>query len=432
MRHLIEFLIIVGVCIALLRPKLLPFVLVFTVIEPSKMLSLGNYIVGPINVKYYEIVLALIYLGALWNQHRSPLRFINLSFLLFMACALFSLVRGVAIYQEAAFNQFRPFFAMGLCLAIPVLYRDEREVQPLLVFFFFAVIAAGLIELAELIRPSPLTAWILSDVRFTSVLSGTEGAMLAMPFIYILSNTRYIGKFHVHMLIGAIWCGVESVLSTSRGVWIGLLGSTVGIVWFMDVRRKLSIVVTAAFVIAILYVFTRGFYCQRYDMSISDRILVIADPSEGTAYWRIMAWTQMIDDIKDHPFIGVPFGDPITFYVYRLGYYQEQAPHNEFLKIARYTGLPGLFAFCWFLGTIVFSARRYMQRNLYTRQYYEMTGLLCCFVFHLITSAITQTFTDMTISSIAWSIPGIMNLYIIGGNQPARYPAAPVSAFDDE
>ncbi len=430
MRYLVELLAVVGMGIALTRPKLLVYFLLFSVLEPSKVFCLGNYVIlGTINVKFYEITLLLIYVGAVWTRRRALAAPFTPSFLVLVACGIISLFRGTVLYGEAAFNQFRTFFSMGMFIAVPLLYRNPRELAPLLRFFFFGVIAMGALEVLELIHMNPLSNWIESDVRYTSVLSGTEGALLAMPFIYIVANMHYLRSHHVTAVLGAGWCVIAAVFSASRGVWIGITGAMVSVVWFSDVQRRVAIITSVVFVSLFLFIFARGVYIERYEMNMAERFKVLLDTQEGTAYWRLMAWRQMVDDIARHPFIGVPFGEPTIFYVYKMGYYQENAPHNEYLKIGRYTGLIGLSALLWFLCSIFADGVRYLRRHHYSPEYYEMAGLLSCFVFHLLTAAITQTFTDMVISPVIWMIPGAIKLYMLaeprGGMAAVRANAKP-------
>jgi O-antigen ligase len=161
-------------------------------------------------------------------------------------------------------------------------------------------------------------------------------------------------------------------------------------------------------------------------MRIGERIVSMVDLEEGNARWRLNAWQQMIDDIRYHPFTGWPFGTQPSFIVYYGAMHVEQhSPHNEYLKVARYTGLFGLAAFLWFVGGVFVQGIRYMFRHRDQDCYYEVLGLLLCFLFHVITAVFTQAFTTMDRSPIVWAIPGIVALYLLTerGNGAARAPA---------
>jgi O-antigen ligase len=297
-------------------------------------------------------------------------------------------------------------------------------------FFLAACLVFGTVELIDLLGLNPFSEWIRQGPRFryaadATILSATQGAIFAMPFLYLSSTVRTLGNYTLPGMMAAVWCCVLSVLSASRGVWLGLIGTTTGLVWFLEFRRKIAILVTFALAGAFAWVFIKSFYVPRYDMRIGERIVSMVDLEEGNARWRLNAWQQMIDDIRYHPFTGWPFGTQPSFIVYYGAMHVEQhAPHNEYLKVARYTGLFGLAAFLWFVIGVFVQGFRFMLRHRDQDCYYEVLGLLLCFLFHVITAIFTQAFTTMDRSPIVWAIPGIVALYLLTerGNGTARAP----------
>lgn len=424
MKTIVEVCVLAGAVLAAVRPKWLLYFLIFSLLEPSRRFSLVDYtILGTVNIKYCELTLVLLYAGALFNRVRPVWPCIKLSMMLFFVFALYSLVSGAVFhrYGDAAFNQFRPLFGMGMFFVMPLLFRTPDEAHPVLGFFTMATCVMGAIELAEILKINPLSAWVRSDRRVGTVsfLGGTPGAILAMPFLYLLSAWRTMRARHVTFVIVMVWCCVLSVLSASRGVWLGLIASVGGLVWFMPLRRKISLLWTAALLAVSVFIGLKSFYIERYDMAISDRFRFIIDPQEGTARWRLDAWYAMIDDIRAHPLLGWPFGKELPFYVSAGGYYEYQAPHNDYLKIACHTGLLGLTCFVWFLGTIVLPAFRLLLRLPYGATYCQLLGLLFCFIFHMLVSFVTQQFTTLELSPIIWGIAGLIHLYVLTYRSPA-------------
>ncbi len=429
MKIIVEVCILAGVVVAFVRPKVLVYFLIFSLLESSRHFSLADYtILGSVNIKYCEITMALIYLGALVNHVRPVWSCIKVSLVVFLVMAAYSLTSGAVFYHygQAAFNQFRPFVGMGMFIAIPLLYRTPEEARPLLRFFLIITCLMGTIELLEVLKVSPFSAWVQSErrVKTISFLGGTPGALLAMPFLYLMSTWRLIEGRRAGAFVAMVWCFALAVLSASRGVWLGLICGGVGLLWFMPLRRKLSLVWTGALMILLLTVFLKSYYIERYDMPMYERFRSIVDPQEGTARWRLDAWRAMIEDIRVHPLAGWPFGSESSFYVHSAGYYEFQAPHNDYLKIARYTGLIGLGAFLWFLFDIVAPACRRLHRDQYTRQYFELVGLLLCFLFHAVVSMVTQEFTTQDISPIIWGLAGLIHVYSLTNGARASAPAA--------
>jgi O-antigen ligase len=299
---------------------------------------------------------------------------------------------------------------MGMCVAVPLMFKDREELFKVLRFFLIATVAMGIIELLAASHLIPLR---LPAHRFTSFMSATQGAILAMPFIFFFSTIKFIKKAPLTTYAASAFCFFASFWSASRGVWLGLIACITIVISFLDLKRKVLVTFIVLLLALFIFVFSKSMVIERYDMNIIDRFKTLVDTKQSTASWRLEAWWQMLQDIKENPVVGCPFGTPSTFYVFSAGYAQEHAPHNEFLKITRYTGLLGFGAFMVFIIRIFTSGFQYMQRNKQSRNYYEMLGFLMCFLFHCVTAMFTQAFTTMDRSPLVWAIPGIITLYLM-------------------
>jgi len=417
MKFTVEICVAIGLVLAFIRPKWLLYFLIFSLMEPSRSLSLGNYVIlGTVNVKYYEITVSLIYFAALWNQKRSIKNCLPISLAVFIFLALISLWRGNSIYGEAAFNQFRTFYSMGMCVVIPLLFKDTKELRPLISAFFVITLIMGSIELLGIAGISKINQFAMKGNRYTSLLSATQGAMLAMPYLFILSTLKYIKKFKALTLMGGIYCCALSAITGSRGVLLGLMGGTAGLVLLMPIRKKVTISILILFLGISFFVFAKTVYIDRYEMTLAERFSNIASMNEGTGRWRLEAWSQMIEDIRDKPLFGSAFGTPSIFYVSYVGR-EEHAPHNEYLKVARYTGLIGFAAFMWFLVGVFTSGFKKLRNLGECKEYYELAGFMMCFLFHTITASFTQAFTTMDRSPIVWGLAGIIILYTMANKE---------------
>ncbi len=416
MNLLIEMLFLVGLVLAIVRPVALLYVLVFILLEPSRRFALGNYpVFGSANFKYSEMVMLLVYLGAVVRQRRAFLTCLRPSLLVFLLFATLSVVRGALGegYAEAAFNMFRPFAAMGMCVAVPMLFKRPGDFMPLLRFFLVTMLLAGTIDFLEVLHINPLSFWVAdSEYRTMSVLGGTQGSMLAMIFLYILCTYRFIGRHRFAATVCMMYAVLLAVLSGSRGVWMGITGSVIVLVWFLPFQRKVVLCLSVMLLALFIVVFLQSFYIERYDMPLFERMKTVFDPDEGTTRWRLYAWRQMIEDIRERPILGWSFGSVPSFEVYETGFREVVAPHNEYLKIARYTGLAGLAAFFWLLAGILTPAFRFVQRHADSRLSYQVLALLLCFIMNALISIVTQQFTTIDIAPIIWAIPGCMAVYL--------------------
>ena len=416
MKFTVEICVAIGLFLAFVRPKWLLYFLIFSLLEPSRSLSLGNYVIlGTVNVKFYEITISLIYFGALWNQKRSIRDCLPVSLIVFIFFALISLWRGNSIYGESAFNQFRTFYSLGMCVVIPLIYKETSELRPITIFFFVLALVVGTVEFLGVMGLNKAGQWAMSGNRYTSLLSASQGAVLAMPYLFILSTMRYIKKLKIIAIIGGIYCFALAVITGSRGVLLGLVGGTAGLTLLMPFRKKITVAIIIVLLSFSSLIFAKAFYIERYEMTLAERFDDIISMSEGTARWRLDAWNQMFEDIREKPLFGSPFGTPSTFYVSYVGR-DEQAPHNEYLKIARYTGLIGFAAFMWFLLHIFLSGFRNLKKFGDNKEYYELAGYIMCLLFHVITATFTQAFTTMDRSPIVWALAGIIILYTLTNN----------------
>ena len=408
----IKLIFLPTLIILFLRPKWLLYFLIFSLLEPTRTFSLGNYVIlGNVNIKFYEIILTLVYISAFWSKNRRVRDCISGALVVFISFSLISLIRGLAAgFNQSAFNYFRTFYSMGMCIAVPLMFKDRNELFKVLRFFFIATVAMGIIELLAV---SHIIHFPINNRRFTTFMSATQGAVLAMPFIFFFSTIKFIKKAPLTTYAAAAFCFFASFWSASRGVWLGLIACITIVISFLDLKRKVLVTFIVFLLALFIFVFSKSMVIERYDMNIVDRFKTIVDTKQSTASWRLYAWWQMIQDIKDKPVIGRPFGTPSTFYVFSTGYSQEHAPHNEFLKITWYTGLLGFGAFMVFIIRIFTSGFQYMQRNKGSKYSYEMLGFLMCFLFHCVTAMFTQAFTTMDRSPLVWSIPGIVALYIL-------------------
>jgi len=413
MKFTVEFCVAIGLVLAFIRPKWLIYFLIFSLLEPSRLFSLGNYVIlGTVNVKYYEITISLIYFSAFWHQKRAVKNCLPISLVIFIFFALVSLWRGNSIYGEAAFNQFRTFYSMGMCLVIPMLFKKSDELRPLTIFFFVVTVIMGSIELLGVLGVNKINQWAMSGNRYTSILSASQGAMLAMPYLYILSTIRFVKRFKIITIIASVYCFILSVMTGSRGVLLGLIGGTAGLILLMPLRKKVTITITIVLLGLSSFIFAKSFYIERYGMTLGERFNNIISTHEGTARWRLDAWSQMLEDIREKPLFGSPFGTSSVFNVYGASR-EEHAPHNEYLKVARYTGLLGFGAFMWFLVGIFFSGFKQMKKLGECKEYYELAGYIMCFLFHVITAMFTQAFTTMDRSPIVWALAGVIILYTL-------------------
>ena len=398
---------------ALRRPLWLFYFLIFVLLEPSRYLSLSSISLGSFSIKGYEIFLPLIYFAAYKHRKRALKDCVPVFMVLFFLMTVVSLVNGLMSgYGAGAFNYFRPYASMWIAVAIPLFFKTSDETEGLMRFFTIWATIFIVVEMVSL-QTGLGYSFVYSPIRasYSSLLSDTSCSNMAFIFIYLFSmfDLEMKHAFLYLLLIGFSF--VCTVVSSARAVWLGMLVSIAGFFALGRVRSKIYLTLFSILGIIALF-FLGSLYIARYDMTLAERLPTLFDTTEGTGHWRIMAWQQTLEDIKAHPLIGWPMGNEPLFYVESSGIFCTNATHNEFLKIARYTGLTGLFFFlCLMIQTLV-NGFRYIVSNTGQDQR-KMLALFLCVVYILVTSTFSQRITSIDICPFIWAIFGMVYLRLI-------------------
>lgn len=404
----------VATCILVVRhPVWLLYILIFVLLEPSRYLSLYNVSLGFCSVKSYEFLLPLVYVAALIHARRPLWRCLPPFFLPFFLLTLVSLLHGLMTgYGAGAFNYFRPFFSMWMVAVIPMLFKSSQDTMRLARFFTLCATAFIVLEMVAL-QTGLGYSFFYSPVRasYSSLMSDTSCSNMAFIFIYLFA-TFDLGMRHALLRLLLIGFSFAcTIMSSARAVWVGMLTACLGFLALARTRTKLYL--TLFSVLGVVGVFCLGsLYIARYDMTLAERIPLLFQKDEGNARWRMMAWTQTVEDIKARPILGWPMGNEPFFYVETSGTFNSNATHNEYLKIARYTGLPGIFCFLMLVGGLTWRCTRNVISSDGEEQRH-MLGLLLCIVFILVTSTFSQRITSIDMCTFVWGIMGCANLRLL-------------------
>ena len=399
--------------VVLKRPLWLWYTLIFILLEPSRYLSLSSISLGYFSFKAYELLLPLIYLASFIHRKRPLRECIKPALSLFFLCTLISLFHGLnAGYGVSAFNYFRPFFSIGIAICVPLFFDNSEDLFKVGRFFVITATFFILIELISLETNlgynfvySPLRA------KYHTLMSDTSCTNMAFIFIFIFAMFD-ISMPHawVYFLLLAfsLLC---TIVSSARAVWVGMLVSLTG--FFVLARARTKVYLTFFVMVGIILLFLlSSMYIARYDMTLAERIPLFLSSDEGNARWRLMAWHQTIEDISQHPLIGWPMGAEPLFYVENSGVFNSSAAHNEYLKIARYTGIPGILFFLIYCFSL--SWRSVVSLFQITgKQRQKTLALFLCFVFIMVTSAFSQRITSLDICPFIWGNVGALELSLL-------------------
>ena len=405
------------------HPSWFFYILIFVMLEPSRYLSLSNIDLGPFSIKGYECLLPIIYFVSLIYRKRSLKRCTPVFLLLFFLSACLSLLNGLYQgYGASAFNYFRPYASIWIAVAIPLFFKTSEETESLMRFFTFWATFFIIVEMVSL-QTGLGYNFIYSPIRasYSSLLSDTSCSNMAFIFIYAFSMFDFGMKHSLVYLLLIGFSFICTVMSSARAVWLGMLVSIIG--FFAMGRARSKIYLTLFCILGIILFFMGSLYIARYDMTLAERLPSLFSTEEGNAHWRLLAWSQTLDDIRQHLIIGWPMGNEPLFYVEDTGIFCSNAVHNEFLKITRYMGIPGLFFFLCLVIDYLTKSLRYIIRYSGSDQR-KMLALFLCSVFILVTSAFSQRITSIDICPFVWGIFGLIYLRLLEAEENTNQGAA--------
>lgn len=193
------------------------------------------------------------------------------------------------------------------------------------------------------------------------------GMTAVFGFMLSLLNIRLMNSAiqKTLLIISAIFCVVIILQSNVRGVQIGLMSGLGYLYIVSNVKRRTKIYTTilTLLVAVVLYLvffekFTPVLYRIRLVETIKD-IVTSGTLTNYTAFKRLEIWKEAVEMIKDHPFFGIGAGmwKGYTFiygeklYVLKdihgiFRWTSSSSPHNQFLTLAVYFGIPVTISFC--------------------------------------------------------------------------------------
>ena len=84
----------------------------------------------------------------------------------------------------------------------------------------------------------------------------------------------------------------------------------------------------------------------------------LQEDSIDTGHLRLILWEKAIECILEKPVFG--YGPEGLYYIYTDGGFENNRPHNEYIQMAAFHGIPAL---CMYLGSLV-SLFLYCMKNL--------------------------------------------------------------------
>jgi len=246
----------------------------------------------------------------------------------------------------------------------------KKQLMVIVDFLIIGLAIQGAIGLAQRLLGHPLgltffgerqvSLWMqLSRVRGTLGYPNMYGAYLIL--LLPLSISLFV---FVKSKLKKIWYGSVTIVgllallfSLSRSSWLGIVGAIIVMFLLMGVKRKLSprLVLASIVIIGAVMVI----------ISVFGELINLRFETGGRGEYRLLMIKIAIPIILGHPILGVGL---LNYPFHSFSSFRFWHPvHNEYLRLAAETGLPGLFFFLWFVFWVlkdVYNALKFKDKYL--------------------------------------------------------------------
>lgn len=264
-----------------------------------------------------------------------------------------------------------------------------------------ALLAGGLIAsaygLAQWVGLDPIWADLFKSRIFSTM--GQANALAAFLAVAIVMAVVLAARGRWLILLAASVAPVSLalVLTFGRGGYVGLVAglAVAGAVLLRGldaaVVRRFAPRVAAGLVAALIIVTTLALAWQpAADLvsRVSERVAVVADPSESSNRIRLDLWSVALDITADHPLLGTgPDSYVLEFPGYRddvlppdraanLARFRVESPHNVYLAVASGSGIPALLALLVLVVSCFWLGARAAWGELTATRRFVLAGLL--------------------------------------------------------
>jgi hypothetical protein len=310
----------------------------------------------------------------------------------FLGSTAFSIVRGISEFGGGAIGDSRWFFGI-LLMPVGYLIYAPKYLPTIKKIFITAAVVHSLMVL---VRYFTGVAWDTGGdiIRFAA---GRPSLIISIGCVCLLfkgslSDMRLKGRILRGGLLVLFLSAL--VLGQTRTIFIMLPVAFVLILWNLNALRLtsvLKVLVTLALVIVVgmtavktllpgniqnslyanLEVFGEVFKSDTYTLLLNSEDSSLSAESinaknqfsrSGNTYFRILAWSQIINSITEYPggwFIGLPMGTPFYWFGTGKKLYENLLPHNDYLAIVARVGALGLIGYFLILLKFFIMTRRF-------------------------------------------------------------------------
>jgi putative inorganic carbon (hco3(-)) transporter len=225
------------------------------------------------------------------------------------------------------------------------LLKTRSEIEKVMVVYSIASVLTAVVALI-LLSTGVLLRNRAAFIEGQNPNGFSRSLGMALLFItYFLQSKKFKYKYILYP-IGVLFL-VVIVFAQSRGTYIALIAAMLILAYYSTLNTKLRIVLIG--VIAVSFAF------YLFPDILLDNVIPRTQSgfTETSMGGRDVIWIVGLEMIRNHPIIGVGFGNFTSIYgQYSMslrGWYAESDPHNVFVAFQAELGIVGTIIFAFFL-----------------------------------------------------------------------------------
>jgi O-antigen ligase len=386
--------------------------------------------VGPVNLRSFELILVVLLILAVARPKRRTWggraggALVAFYVLLVIASAL--AISGHHTDLKEALTWGRPMFLLSFFWVVIRLFPERREREVLLAGA--ATIAAATGVMAVVVTADPSLGTYLGEAATNTVREQGSLSRVRLPGLSMAYGLFWFTALQVTTKVGKprLWWSVvffgivlNIVFSFNRNMWIGI---GVGFVVLLIlggplVRKRLGIACLVLATAVTFFVMVGGSTGKETVQPIVERGETLVNPAktahESSVDQRLAeteaAWKTARDNLLFGIGPGVPFGFAIaeaqrtsSGTIYSITHLPQLFLHNQYLYLLMITGIPGLLAFLFFLGTPLLNGLRFLRDDLL------MLGCAIGIGMIMVSAVVAIYFTVVDMTAVLGLLAGVV------------------------
>jgi O-antigen ligase len=392
------------------KPDILIWILVFgSVADFTGHFASFHISVGTINFFLIDVLVSLSFLLALFLgivAKKTKFFFTTLDFplIIFFILGCAALFRGVFLYGEHSFNQFRIVFYSVLYFTILVTIKNLEQIQKTVKVFFIACIPITLFGFYNLLTRKPT---MLSTTMSERFLYGSQSEFIALSVIFstCILLFKVVSRYRWVLITIIIAQNIGILLALFRATWLGLIAAFIfmGVLVTKESKMKLTLFVLCFLIISILglSVATTFLNIPLVDSLIKNVKSIYYYEESPTAQWRLRAWSYGIEMISVYPIWGTGFKEFFNLFN------PSGILDNSYLWLTIKMGLTGLGVFLWIILLFFKEGIKFFKSATDPLLKAYILGIMSSYLSFLVFAFFGGIFETIYLRIFIWIIPGL-------------------------